>query len=187
MKKKAFTLIEILIGLVIAGVLFMLIFKAYVMITQITTRLANEKKLNAEIAYMTETVQNIADKYQIDFRRYSSSELSSTYGWSDRLYLTGGDLISGGMLLFTGDNLWWIHGETEVALISSGQALISSGKFKIIPFTTFSLTGSAFLDVQHPGFWLFTTLQIPQYNPQQWIWNVQTSMQQFYNMQRLEN
>ena len=73
MQKKAFTLIEILIALVIASILFTLIFRAYVSITQISTRLGNEKKLNAEIVYVTETIQNIADTYQINFARYSGS------------------------------------------------------------------------------------------------------------------
>lgn len=88
MRKKAFTLIEILIALVIVAILFTLIFRAYVSITQISTRLQNEKRLNAEITYVTETVQNIADTYQIDFVKYGSS-LFSGQGWTKILYLTG--------------------------------------------------------------------------------------------------
>lgn len=75
MRTKAFTLIEVLIALMIAGILFALIFKSYVSITQISTRLQNEKMLNAELTYMTETVQNIADTYQIDYARYGSTLL----------------------------------------------------------------------------------------------------------------
>ena len=77
MKKKAFTLIEVLIAIVLAGILFTLIFRAYVSITQISTRLENEKKLNAEITFMTETVQNIADTYQIDYNEYGNSLVAS--------------------------------------------------------------------------------------------------------------
>lgn len=77
MKKKAFTLIEVLIAITIAGVLFSLIFQAYVSITQISTRLQQEKKLNAELTFVTETVQNVADSYQIDYALYGST-LAST-------------------------------------------------------------------------------------------------------------
>lgn len=73
MKKKAFTLIEVLIAIIIAAVLFTLVFRAYVNITQISARLENEKKLNAEITFLTETVQNIADIYQIDYNAYGST------------------------------------------------------------------------------------------------------------------
>lgn len=72
-QKKAFTLIEILIALVLTGILFTLIFKTYTHITQISARLENEKKLNAEIAFVTETVQNIADIYQIDYAKYGTT------------------------------------------------------------------------------------------------------------------
>lgn len=87
MRKKAFTLIEILIAIVIAGILFTLIFKAYVSITQITARLGNEKKLNAEILYVTQTVQNIADTYQIDFAKYTGA-LAAASGHTDIIYFT---------------------------------------------------------------------------------------------------
>jgi prepilin-type N-terminal cleavage/methylation domain-containing protein len=71
--KKAFTLIEVLIAITLAAILFTLIFRTYVSITQISTRMGNEKKLNAEITYLTETVQNIADNYQIDYTKYGTS------------------------------------------------------------------------------------------------------------------
>ena len=76
MKKKAFTLIEILIALVLIAILFTVIFKSYVTITEITTRLQNEKKINTEIAFVTQTVQNIADAYQIDFARYQQAGIN---------------------------------------------------------------------------------------------------------------
>lgn len=88
MKKKAFTLIEVLIAIILAAVLFTLVFRAYVSITQVSARLENEKKLNAEITYLTETVQNIADIYQIDYASYGST-LKNSNGWTKILYLTG--------------------------------------------------------------------------------------------------
>ena len=87
-KTQAFTLIEVLIAITLAAILFTLVFRSYVSITQISTRIENEKKLNAEIAYVTETVQNIADTYQIDYAKYGST-LTSTNGWTNVLHLTG--------------------------------------------------------------------------------------------------
>ena len=88
MKKKAFTLIEVIIAIILTAVLFTLVFRAYVSITQVSARLENEKKLNAEITYLTETVQNIADIYQIDYAAYGTT-LKNANGWTKTLYLTG--------------------------------------------------------------------------------------------------
>lgn len=74
--KKAFTLVEILIALVLTALLFTVIFRSYVSITEITTRLANEKKINTEIAFVTQSVQNIADLYQIDFAQYQQAGIN---------------------------------------------------------------------------------------------------------------
>lgn len=182
MKKKAFTLIEVLIAIVLAGILFTLIFRAYVSITQIATRLENEKKLNAEIAFMTETVQNIADTYQIDYSQYGNSLVSSDW-WTKTLYLTGGD-ATWAMLVFSGDTLLWIRNNTGTTLITSWIASISAGSFEVIPFT--QLPTATFLDIQHPGFWLITSLQAGKYNPADRVRDVSAKMQQFYNLQRVE-
>ncbi len=75
--KSAFTLVEVLISLVLAGILFTIVFRSYVSITQVSTRLENEKKLNMEITFITETVQNIADTYQIDYTKYGSTLIAA--------------------------------------------------------------------------------------------------------------
>ena len=72
----------------------------------------------------------------------------------------------------------------SIPLVSSGSATVTQGRFKLIPFTV--ATGSSFLDIQHPGFRMFLDIQLAQFTPAQWIWNVQSSMQQFYNLQRVE-
>lgn len=183
MKKKAFTLIEILIALVLIAILFTVIFRSYVTITEITTRLQNEKKINTEIAYVTQTVQNIADGYQIDFARYQQAgiNLMANQGRTSTLYVTGAGT---GALYFTGGNLFREQSGNVVALVTSGNATVTQGRFKLIPFTV--ATGSSFLDIQHPGFRMFLDIQLAQFMPSQWIWNVQSSMQQFYNLQRVE-
>ncbi len=182
MKKKAFTLVEILIAIVLAAILFTLIFRAYVRITEIATRMQHEKQLNAEITYLTETVQNIADTYQIDYSQYGTT-LRSTNGRTKSLYLTGNG-ASGAALIFSGDNLLRVDNNETTSLISTGSALITEGAFKIIPFTKLPTDG--FLDIQHPGFRLMAEMQTPKYNPQERIRDVNTSVQQFYTLQRVE-
>lgn len=180
--KKAFTLIEILIALVLAGILFALIFRTYVHITQISARMENEKKLNAEIAFVTETVQNIADIYQIDYAHYGAT-LKDTHGRTKELYLTGNG-ASWTILQFSGDNLYRIQNKQITPLISTGYALITNWSFKLIPFTR--LPTDKFLDIQHPGFRLLTSLQTANYNSWDRVRDVQANVQQFYNLQRVE-
>ena len=91
------------------------------------------------------------------------------------------------MLIFSGNNILFVRGNTITPLVSSGTALLSNGMFRVIPYQDPAVTGATnFLDVQHPGFWLFTNIQLLKYNPKDWVWNVQTSLQQFYNLQRIE-
>lgn len=182
MKKNAFTLVEVLISLVLAAILFTLIFRSYVTITQVSTRLENEKKLNAEIAFITETVQNIADTYQIDYTKYGTTLVAAQWR-TNTLYLTGGSQ-TGASLKFSGDNLLRIHANITTPLLSTGNALLSWWTFKIIPFTRF--TTDKFLDIQHPGFRLITSLRTPRFTLKDRIRNVQTDLQQFYNLQRVE-
>ncbi len=180
--KSAFTLVEVLISLVLAAILFTIVFRSYVSITQVSTRLENEKKLNMEITFITETVQNIADTYQIDYTKYGSTLIAAQWR-TKTLYLTGGSQ-TGAMLQFSGENLLRIHANIVTPLISTGNAFTSGWIFKIIPFTR--LSTDKFLDIQHPGFWLITSLRAPRFNPQERIRNVQTDLQQFYNLQRVE-
>lgn len=181
-QRKAFTLIEILIAVSLTAILFTLVFRSYVRITEIATRLEHEKKLSAEISYLTETVQNIADSYQIDYTPYGSW-LIQTNGWTNTLYLTGNG-SGASALIFSGDNLWRIHDENTVELIFTWSALVSQWIFKVIPFT--QTTTNAFLDIQHPWFWLIANIQTPKYNPRERIRDVDASVQQFYSLQRVE-
>lgn len=181
-KHKAFTLIEILIAVSLTAILFILVFRSYVRITEIATRLEHEKKLSAELSYLTETVQNIADSYQIDYATYGSG-LIQTNGWTNILYLTGNG-TGQTSLLFSGDNIWRIKDATAIELIFTWSARISQWAFKVIPFT--QTTTNAFLDIQHPWFWLIANMQTPKYNPQERIRDVDASVQQFYSLQRVE-
>jgi prepilin-type N-terminal cleavage/methylation domain-containing protein len=70
MKKKAFTLIEILITTCILAVLFVLIFKTYNDITKITTKIDSEKNLYNEVLFLTQTIQNLSDHYNLDYNTY---------------------------------------------------------------------------------------------------------------------
>jgi len=182
MKKKAFTLIEVLIAIIIAAVLFTLVFRAYVNITQISARLENEKKLNAEITFLTETVQNIADIYQIDYNAYGST-LNASNWRTDTLYLTGNG-ATGTKLVFSGPNLLRITNNTTTELISTGIANLYEWSFRVIPFTQLPTDG--FLDIQHPGFRLVAGLRSARYKQSDRVRDVSASMQQFYNLQRVE-
>jgi Tfp pilus assembly protein PilE len=70
MNNKWFTLIELLITIVIIWLLFVVLFRAYTTISQVTFRVQQEKNIQQEMIRITQTIQNIADTHSIDFNSY---------------------------------------------------------------------------------------------------------------------
>ena len=69
LKKKnlqAFTLIEVLISLVIISILVGIVFAMYTSIIKLSVRMEQEKNLNNELLFATQTIQNIVDNYDLD-------------------------------------------------------------------------------------------------------------------------
>ncbi len=69
--KKAFTLVEILIVLVICWLLFAILFRTYGKITDIAFKTEREKNMNQELVYLSQVLQNLSDDYTIDYAKYT--------------------------------------------------------------------------------------------------------------------
>lgn len=69
-KKRGFTLVEILIVLVICGILFGVLFRTYGKITDIAFKTEREKNMNQELIYVSQVLQNISDEYVVDIDKY---------------------------------------------------------------------------------------------------------------------
>ena len=88
--KKAFTLIELLIVITILSILTLVLFSAYNKISEISFRVEQERKVNEELLFLSEVLQNFANRNSIDFDKYGNSLVSSTwFAWT--LYLSWED------------------------------------------------------------------------------------------------
>lgn len=87
-KKRGFTLVEILIVLVICGILFGVLFRTYGKITDIAFKTEREKNMNQELIYVSQVLQNISDEYVVDIDKYGWT-LIKTKGFTEKLYFTG--------------------------------------------------------------------------------------------------
>lgn len=89
MKKKAFTLAEILIVLVLFGMLAGIIFKTYTTISQVSFRIHQEKQVAKEALLLSQVLENLAQDHTIDYKKYkeTNTHLQDAKGLVDILYL----------------------------------------------------------------------------------------------------
>ncbi|GHV25578.1 hypothetical protein FACS1894176_04390 [Bacteroidia bacterium] len=103
MIKKAFTLAETMIVLVIIGILAVVLTQSYLTISKIAFTIEQEKNLSEEALMLTQMIQSITEDATIDYDKYQG-KLADTKGFTDTLYLTG-ELRSGTTISITGNCL----------------------------------------------------------------------------------
>ncbi len=158
MKRKWMTLLELLIVMAILGILFVMLLRTYNRISTMVFRVQQEKEVSQEILQVSQIVQNLADRNDIDYTKYSVTRdeeqvisLSDTDWITDILYLswldgevklyTQGDCIDpaveyvltgawSGCSLFA--DIW---GKTR-ELINTKKVFITQTIFKIIPYAS---------------------------------------------------
>lgn len=200
--QKAFTLIEILMVTAIVGILAGVLFKTYVTISQISFKVEQQKYVNQELLFVSETLQNFANRNKIDYSMYN--HLNATKWIVDVLYLTwedgnlaiysqwycawlnvlpsNSDLLSGCYLVMEKD---W-----KITKLTDSMTYISKTLFKIIPYSDSqsyfddpTLCESNYLAcINDNGFWFFTNFYAKWYNPNNWSTDVSLFVQQFFNI-----
>lgn len=92
--KKAFTLVEIIIVIVIFALLSGAILRTYTTITKIAFRIEQDKELAKEVLILSQVLHNIAEEATIDYEKYQAKgiDLKQEKGITDTLYLTWGIL-----------------------------------------------------------------------------------------------
>jgi len=63
--------------------LVVILFRAYNTISEVTFRSQQEKNIQQEMIWISQTLQNIADNHSIDFDNYNLEEIN------DKLFLSG--------------------------------------------------------------------------------------------------
>jgi len=207
--KKAFTLIELMIVLVILGLLTFVLFSAYNKISEISFRIERQRKVNEEVLFMSEILQNYANRNSIDFESYNLNDnnLNSSKWFTDILYLSWEDgvfsiysswtCINIGMEIndSSGFGSWCglymkKEGWTEIKL-TNDWVYFSKAKFKIIPYfdtdsyyssTEDSCETNLFSCLSDDWFRLFVDVYPKAYSKYMWSNNIHLFVQQFFNI-----
>lgn len=197
MKKKAFTLIEILIVLFIVGMLIGIMFKVYTTVAQIAFRVEQQKNVNQELLFMSEILQNFSNRNKIDYSKYgddrsvdSRNNLVVNNGYTNVLYMTWED---GEFAIYSsGENCWsgfcdlYIFKNNSETRLTSNQTHISKAVFKVIPYENdwyaiVNCQTNQFACRNHQWFWFFVDIYSNMYNKEKWTNNIYMNVQQFFN------
>ena len=189
--KKAFTLVEIIIVIVIFALLSGAILRTYTTITKIAFRIEQDKELAKEVLILSQVLHNIAEEATIDYEKYQAKgiDLKQEKGITDTLYLTWG-MRTDTEIASVGDcekssNLYTSSYQTEksefsgckllltkeyapdtaITLLWNGNINQSKMKFKVIPYLPNNQQDSE-IDIGKPGFRILGSIYSAFYNPQ---------------------
>lgn len=179
--KKAFTLVELTITIVIIALLIWVIFQTFTMIGHIAVKIQNERGLNGELIYIVQTIQNIVDEWDTTLFWYNlsgDSVLSSLNlsGTTETFVFSqdGTDLI-----VQIQDDIWQTNTYT---LTDSSKIEINNFYVKIVPYDD----QTVYANKMHDGFWLFIDAQVPWYDEDRWRYRVNRKMQTFFNIRKYD-
>lgn len=207
MRKKWFTLAELLVVLVIIWILSTILIRTYLTVANISFRAQQQKNLTQDILYFSQTLQNFADRNTLDYERYEKDTLYNNQWFTDTLYLTWSDWS---LAIYTSGNCmdsttkvvdlisiasWWcsvyVNKNGEILQLTSPfKVYVTKLMFKIIPYYSMSQymwSGSSscathtLACISSPGFWLFGTAYAPQYSLD-WHKNISLPLQEFFTL-----
>ena len=197
-KRKAFTLIEVLVVLIIVAMLIWILFDIYITISRITFRVELQKYVNEELLFVTDTLQNLSNRNEIDYNEYSSAtNRLFDHNWlTNVLYLSWEDWKI--QVYASGCNTEWYcwlymkkNNLSEFRLAQGEQkVLFKDTKFKIIPFEKLNYAWgtsaceelkNAYICRNNQWFWFMTQIYSQNYDKDRWTHNVYLNVQQFFN------
>lgn len=194
--------------MIILGMLTFVLFSAYNKISEISFKIEWQRKVNEEVLFMSEILQNYANRNSIDFDKYTGDNtLNTSIGFTNTLYLSWEDgkfsiysswsncieiwtEIDDSSEFGSGCGLYMRkEGWTEIRL-TNDWVYFSKAKFKIIPYS------NAYFSTQNPvpcdtnyfsclsddWFRLFVDVYPKAYNKHRWSNNVHLYVQQFFNI-----
>jgi len=206
------TLVEMLIVVAIIGIFSGILIKAYIQVSKISLRIAQEKTVTQELLFVWEVLQNFADRNTLNYTKYikdwqDSNRLIENNGmtsilylswldWEISIYSTGVDCVS----------VWepfpkieedtpncWIELQkswTRIKLTNPNNTYVNNIVFKIIPFAHQDnyyndpeLCQTNFIAcINHPGVWVLGTISTANY-AKIWTNNIAIPLQYFFNLQ----
>lgn len=185
--KKAFTLLEVLVSLVIISLLVGVIFGIYTNILKLSVRIEQEKNLNNELLFASQTIQNLVDNYDLDLGAYfgTGKFVPVDQGYADVLVLRTADRqikLSkvGECGQWSGCYLGLDNGSGAIKQLTNPYKVsVPVIKFRVIPYE--------FGDVDviyQKGFWVYGKMTSARYNSGKYELNVAQDIQLFFNIRK---
>lgn len=196
--KKAFTLLEMLLVVIIVWLLAGVLFRTYISMSEMSFRVEQEKRLNQELLFSSQILQNLANDYQIDYDKYGT-DLNDNNWISTWLYLTWNGIWvfvywSWNCLSLEDDitNTWcslWMDKNLESIQITSDDVYITQPLFKIVPYLPSlqysdenNCNSNYITCIYDPWFWVIFDMYSRWYNDNNWTNRVSIFVQQFFNI-----
>ena len=183
--KKAFTLIEISIVVVIVWILFILLAKIYTTASSLYVYQTNIKSIEKDILFINQNIQNLVDSTEIDYSKYTN--LENTYWFTGNLYLKWNNvkykIYASWWKIFLDKSNW--SNTQKISLTSTGSTFVNWLKFKIIPDKD---PFKVFLpNAQQPFVTVFLDIKSRFYNPGLWYQNVRYKLEESFNFRYYNN
>ncbi len=202
-KKKAFTLIEITLVVVIIGILAWVLFKTYITMSQISFRVEQQKVVNQELLFVSEFLQNMANNNQIDYSKYWNLLVDNMWmtnilymtwwEWALSVFASGNCVSLGQDMVRENLDIWcnlFLNRDGKDIKLTSDWVYLTEALFKIVPFANeesylqdSTLCDSNYLAcIDDPWFWFISKIYSIWYNPDSRTNNVSIFVQQFFNI-----
>lgn len=179
--KKAFTLVELTITMIILSLLVGIIFQVFIVISHMAVKVQNEKLLHNELIYVMQTIQNIVDSWDMELYWYSDEAWSVketlNLSWSTKKYTI--ELNNDILELISYDALGFT---TTYALTDSSKITVKQFYVKVFPHQE----GVGIEQIVHDGFWLFLDVETPRYDATKRRYRVKRKMQTFFNIRKYD-
>lgn len=197
LKKKAFTLAELIVSIIIMSILVVIIFRIYIDINNISVRVENEKILNNEMLYLMQVLQNVADSNDINFSYYNSwsydliehhwivDNLNMIWeDWEIKIYLKWDCIDSVDDIK---ENECWVEMEKNwesFAVTDKDKIYVRKLYYKIIPYEDINDYWLDFENIKHNWIWMYWDFYVKRYNKHSWIFDVSMKVQTFFNIRK---
>ncbi|HMY80399.1 MAG TPA: prepilin-type N-terminal cleavage/methylation domain-containing protein [Candidatus Absconditabacterales bacterium] len=185
--KRGFTLLEVLISLAIISILVGIVFGIYTSILRLNVRLEQEKNLNNELLFATQTIQNIVDSYDLDLGYYFTGGVRNNIdskGYTDTLAFVDGTKQltirkQGDCGSISGCFLALVDGQVVKQLTNPHKVSLPVLQFRIIPYQFGSVD-----HIFQKGFWIYGSISSNRYSTGKFELNVSQDIQLFFTIRK---
>ncbi len=187
--KKAFTLVEILVSLVIFAILFVLLMQVYIKGSDVYIHQNFQKIIEKEILSVNQNIQNLADEYLVDYSEYDN--LEDVHGLVDTLYLQ--KKLNGAVVEKLKLSIVWNCEDEDgcyLELDKNGIKIPLTNK-KLVKIPEFKIKLNPYKDPyslsfeedkrRQPYITLFMDIRIKSYNEDLWTKKIDYHIQEWFN------